>query len=291
MKTFRSILAAVDLGRATRLVLDTAGKLARVGHAQLHVVHAVELEAPSSAKHAATFRALLQQSEEALQDALERVVTDTKPATIELIVYSEDKTIAQRARQVRADLIIIGAHGRERALLGTTADRVLRTATCPVWIARKALRLPIKRLVVTTDLSTAGQAALDAAAAILQTFGQAKGRTEVTVLHVYHPALEPVLVERLRRKVEVQAAGWVADNSLAEKVSVRTHLARSPHTARAVVTHAWRRSADLLVLGTHGRSAIDRLLLGSTAARILRDPPCNTLVVPPRHGDTPKLTW
>jgi nucleotide-binding universal stress UspA family protein len=58
-----------------------------------------------------------------------------------------------------------------------------------------------------------------------------------------------------------------------------------------VIGFARRQSADLLVLGTHGRSAIDRLLLGSIAARVLRDPPCNTLAVPPRHEDTPKLTW
>ena len=84
----------------------------------------------------------------------------------------------------------------------------------------------------------------------MQTFGGAG--TDVTLVHVYNPALQLGLVDRLRRLLEDEVAEWVERNSLSANLRVRARLIRSRDSARGVTGFARRSAADLLVLGTHG---------------------------------------
>jgi nucleotide-binding universal stress UspA family protein len=168
---------------------------------------------------------------------------------------------------------------------------VLRTSKCPVWIARRPVRLPIVRFVVATDLSDAGQAALDTAAVTIEAFGPSSKRMDVVLLHVVHPDLERALLERLGRKLEDQAAGWALRHNLADTVHFRPVMIKAKDPARGVLSYLRRHNTDLLVIGTHGRSTIDRLLIGSVAAQVLRACPCDALAVPPRRAPRGKESW
>jgi nucleotide-binding universal stress UspA family protein len=282
MKTIRSILAAVDLGAKTPAVLRTADVLAAALDARLHLVHAVDLDWPS-ATSVPTFKALFQASERRLDRAVARGLRKVKPGSREVVLYTPHRTIADRARQVKADLIVMGAHAHRRAMLGTTVDRLLRTARCPCWITQRQVHLPLGRIVIATDLSVAGHAALDSAATIVRALGRKRPRVEVVLLHVTSlPARSPVSRES-RRMLEDQAAGWLVRHDLETLVRMRPVMRRAAQPASGIVQYVRRQLPDLFIIATHGRGGLDRLVLGSVATRVLRAMPCDALAVPPAH--------
>src|SRR5690606_40827742 len=110
-------------------------------------------------------------------------------------IHAAHRAIRERAEAVAADLIVLGPHRRHAVgdrFLGSTADRVIRTAEAPCLIVRGPLSLPLRRVLVPVDLSGPALGALDVALA----WGHALGPLEedgardsrVVVLHVVPPA-------------------------------------------------------------------------------------------------------
>jgi nucleotide-binding universal stress UspA family protein len=294
MKALKSILAAVDLSETTPVVLRSADALAAAATARLHLVHAVELEL-EGVPTAPRFQALFERAERTLDKISARELREVGPSSRQVLLYSRHRIIAERAQQVKADLVVIGGHRHRGGLLGTTADHVLRTVRCPCWIARQNVRLPLGSVVLATDLSPAAHEALAAAATIVGSFGREQPRCEVVLLHIVNAPAESPVVKKSRRLLEEEAAWWVAQEGLAERIRVRSTIHRSGNTPQAILRFLRRRPPDLFVIGTHGRGALQRLLLGSVATRVLREVPCNAMAVPPariaRSGDSTVAAW
>jgi nucleotide-binding universal stress UspA family protein len=145
----------------------------------------------------------------------------------------------------------------------------------------------MKRLVCATDFSTAAEAAEREAARLAAALG-----AEVVLLHVASEAQlwnETVFTPDVRAVYEGQRR-WAAD-ALADRA---TALAAVGIPARGVVTSgvAWEEivrtareeKADMIVMGTHGRTGLDRMLLGSVAERVVRRASCPVLTVRPDDG-------
>jgi nucleotide-binding universal stress UspA family protein len=153
--------------------------------------------------------------------------------------------------------------------------------------------IELSRILCPVDFSEFSRHALDHAAVLARWYA-----AEITVVHVCStpvavPAVPyggPVLVEpvaltverraELRRELEqfvrpVAASGIPLSLQVVEGSSVDEIVAGAE-------------SADLIVMGTHGRSGFERLLLGSVAEKVLRKAPCPVLTVPPKAaGDAP----
>jgi nucleotide-binding universal stress UspA family protein len=167
MTPFKSILVPVDFGPASEAALAHARDLAELTGASLHLVHVVDdiaardvlgspLFAFGPAQHALLdaaewrFRELMQ------QDGLRRV----KGQTVVMISTNAAATIVDFAEDRGIDLIVMGTHGRGpalRMLIGSVADRVLRTAPCPVLLVReqKATRAGTLRQAATSRVPVA----------------------------------------------------------------------------------------------------------------------------------------
>jgi nucleotide-binding universal stress UspA family protein len=150
--------------------------------------------------------------------------------------------------------------------------------------------LTLRRILCPTDFSDVSLRAEAYAAALASHY-------EAT-LHLLHvdpplPLMAPygeVPVDI--RLFEEQRAQAVADLAAAKTraqtsgITVETSL-RGGHAAREILEVVRDQSADLVVLGTHGRSGVEHLLLGSVAEKVLRKAPCPVLVVPPgAHPET-----
>ena len=143
-----------------------------------------------------------------------------------------------------------------------------------------------KNILCPIDLSDASIRPLAYSAAFARWY-----EARLTVLHVV-PTFDPIQVRsgslgdavrivypmpreeilgELRRAVDAAGAGTL-------DVALTTDAGDA---AGAIVDHAARMAADLLVVGTHGRGGFDRLLLGSVAEKVLRKAPCPILTVPP----------
>jgi universal stress protein A len=144
--------------------------------------------------------------------------------------------------------------------------------------------LAIRRILVPTDFSPASDLAVDYAVGMARRYGGT-----VEVLHIVDEtslatALSqvlgtdwPDLRDRLIREAERQLAEVRAKCALAQ-VSASSHVLTG-QAARAIAERAINSGADLIVMGTHGRSGVAHLVLGSVAERVLRIAPCPVLVV------------
>jgi len=192
-------------------------------------------------------------------------------------------TVVRRADEWKADLIVVGSFGvtaLSRMRLGSVAEQVLRLASCPVLVVRPRRGSGV--ILAGTDFSDAARPALEAAAGEARRTG---GR--VTYLHsvewrcvgdaqiaggaivARHLPNDPA--DRARTRLEASLRQYAVDGEC------RVVYGKA---GRALVREAEADGADLLVIGTHGRSGISRPMLGSVADFVVRTAPCSVLVVP-----------
>ncbi|HEX7670091.1 MAG TPA: universal stress protein, partial [Polyangiaceae bacterium] len=179
------------------------------------------------------------------------------------------------AETLPADMIVLGTHGRggfERLMLGSVAEKVLRKARCPVLTvpppAVKATKLPFKRLLCPVDFSDPSLAALQFALSIAK-----ESDAHLTLLHAiewpvdddgfanaafdnpeYRGQLKGQITERLDALVSDDERIWC---DLTTSVTYGKAYERIVETAEHDET-------DLIVMGVHGRNAIELMLFGST---------------------------
>lgn len=202
--------------------------------------------------------------------------------------------IVEVAEEVRADFIIVATQARKgasRLILGSVTDRVIRLAHTPVLaIPPRALEAgegtPIETVLVATDFTTHAKRAVELAAA----FAQAH-QAQVCVLHAYVPPGEgyfapypgsPRFVFHEEKEHE-QYARERLDSIVRDLESrgIRAVWKLEYGTASdMIVSGAAEIGARLIVMGTHGRRGLNRLLLGSVTETVLRRSPCAVLAVP-----------
>jgi nucleotide-binding universal stress UspA family protein len=141
--SFRKILVAVDESEFAARAADVGFDLARSLGAEVAIIHvvdpAVDAYAPEGGIRASELVALAQQDGKRLLAAFAQRAA-LQPAPLEFIhVGKPAAEIVKGAKDWRADLIVIGSHGRgrvERLLLGSVAEAVMRHAVCPVLVVR-----------------------------------------------------------------------------------------------------------------------------------------------------------
>ncbi len=202
--------------------------------------------------------------------------------------------ITTTALDSAADLIVIATHGHtwaERFLLGSTAERVVRHAPCPVLTVpartkprRSGKRPPFKlgKILVPIDFSKLSDAALPWAELLAGRLG-----AEVVLLHVvekfsvdYLPAREPASDASVpwMRKSEEDLATTAGRMRQSTGANVSAAI-RDGKPFEVICRTAKSLGADLIVLTTHGHTGLNHVLLGSTAERVVRHAPCPVLTV------------
>jgi nucleotide-binding universal stress UspA family protein len=305
MIAIRNVLCPTDFSEFSQRALAHAVTLARWYEARLTVLHVLPLVptavgfpplvSPITWEPVSRERLLEEVKQFAAPAAAAGVAADAA-----VVEGPAVRMILERAREIRADLVVMGTHGRggfEKWVLGSVTEKVLRQAPCPVLtVSRPAegrhwQEAPLFRTVVCgIDFSEASRAALEYALSLAQ---QAKSR--LRVLHVldwdpreevrehrhfnvpeYRRYLEEDARRLLQEAVPASARDWC---EVRETVSFGKPW-------RRIVDTAAEDGAELIVLGVHG-GALDRLLFGSTTHHVVREAPCPVLVVraePGRHS-------
>jgi len=208
------------------------------------------------------------------------------------------------ARTKDTDLIVVGTRGKtglEHVLLGSTAERIIRMAPCPVLTVpmdkqrtdgRSSTEKPSttpKRMLVPVDFSDCSLDALEYGALIAQ-----RSNASLKLLHV----LEPVsygLDFTLPHMAERESSKTAVTKRLSDLVSALTFgglasdfLMSGGLPADSILDAARAQSVDVIVMGTHGRRGLSHALFGSVAESVLRRSSCPVLTVrspklPPGH--------
>lgn len=291
--SLRSLLVAVDLTPASDRVLGRVARLPLAGNAIITLLHVVPGSLEPREKRDAERDARQRLSEEALHLG----ASLPKSVRIETAVRSGGaaREITELARLIAADLIVLGRGGGRRLrdmFLGSTAERVMRSAKLPVLAVRLPPRAPYRRPAMAVDLD-------DSASRVFQELLRIvpPPRPGVEVIHAlsspYESQVYPSLSddEVRERRSRLQQRASLKLRGLLSTTLARLGITEMEARFRAHVRHGSPRmlvpkivklaDVDLLALGTHGYSGLAHAFLGSVAGDLLRDVGCDVLVAPP----------
>lgn len=277
---FARVLVPTDFSVASDAALEYAVMFTRTFVGSLHLLHVASDAGTPGHAHG---DGRTQTTFGHMQDRLTRTGTPTDVTT--KIVEGPDPALAivEHARSMDAELIAMGTHGRSgmsHLLMGSVAERVVRTSPCPVLTLREPARVVgVHRILVPTDFSAPSDAALDCARLIALRFD-----ASVHLLHV-------IDVEQMERRFGLDVFVDTPDSRAARLRDARERLAHrifayerenSRVTTEVVFGPAARTAAqcardngfDLIVMGTHGRAGIARVMLGSVSEHVVRHAAC-----------------
>jgi uncharacterized protein len=187
----------------------------------------------------------------------------------------------QMADAYHARLIVVGGrlHGTlARSLGASTAHHLARTAHCPVFVLGPSAAVP-QRVLAAVDLSSVSRQTLATAAEYAHLLG-----AHLRVIYVAEPMRHGGPLPRMMDAAEVFERSRVELEKLLQK-ELPNHpredgIVRSGLPDEAIAEEANDWHADVIVVGTQGKSWIDRMLIGSTTERLLNRLPASLLIVP-----------
>ncbi|MGE5233292.1 MAG: universal stress protein [Acidobacteriota bacterium] len=289
----RNILVGSSLRPASDRVVASALALARAAGARLHVAHAFPPLVPyvgepfpvqwiSPDLEAENERALAAQ----LRQQAQRVgATEHELGTVTLACGVAHDVLAETTAAVGADVLVVGGReieGGRHFLLGSTTDRVLRRARCPVLVLHGEPHFPPRTVVLPVDLSPLSAAAFGWATRFLAQLDR-DHTLSGEALFVLLP-----FTAQLALQFDAQQVESLARTELQRIIDQSGELAariqpvlRTGEPRTEILAHLERDRPDLAVIATHSRAGLDRLLIGSVAAEVARAAPSSVLVVPP----------
>lgn len=309
----RQILVPLDFSGYARQALTCAVPLARKFRAKIHLVHVVQPPTLSTWRGIPGGGHYLALDMQLLMDGAKKhllaLAAQLLPADLRgKVVVREGNPayeVVAAAEELGVNLIVLsntGRSGLSRVLLGSTAERIVRHAQCPVLTVRRqrsgpAVRLlsqeepsylgglPWRRILVPLDFSLTSLRALGIAVPLAR-----HSNARLLLLHVIEPNPYPtgmegavlvmsdaVITQNVKRQLPQVARRFIPKSIRA------TSLIGHGRAADVIVEKAEANDVDLIVLSTHGHTGLDRLLMGSTAEQVVRQAKCPVFVVRKPH--------
>ena len=198
------------------------------------------------------------------------------------------KSIIDYVNDHDIDLVVMGTHGRqgiERLINGSVSEEVVRQAPCPVFtVLGRDEPQPgpsIRRLLVPVDFSDHAYMGVAYGRELATAYG-----ADLDLLHVVEEVNFPTAYEidpfaavsvpdvRDRAREALEQVAREADMQAVTECHVLTG-----HAARDIVDFAEERETDLIVMPTHGRSGLERFLIGSVTERVMRSASCPVFTI------------
>lgn len=295
MKNLKRILVGIDYSASCENALREAARISNWNDGKLICLHVFDEEILEEFKHYESFdkKAVM---DEALH-RLEAFVAEQLGAghDIECVVEIGHpfKELIHGVKKWEADLLVLGSRGFNQKHSGRTgvfASRCIRKAAVPVLLVRKHQTDPFERVVACVDFSATSERAVEHA---LEVAEQSAGKLEL--LHIFlsplmaatdsyglGPALPMIDAAETQRILEKKLTA-LADR-LGEaypSVEITSTVREGVSISRTAIDHLTECSADLVVLGTRGRTGLKSLLMGTTAEKLIHETPCSALAVKP----------
>ena len=295
----QKILLPTDFSDCARAALTQAIFLAQQFDAELHLLHVVVLHADDPLNPSAHFPdidEIYSHLVKIAQSETKSLLADGRGQSLRIREHqrravSAAPAIVEFADEEEVDLIIMGAHGHRglrRFFLGSVAEEVVRTASCPVLTTRQGDRDPleaINRVLAPVDFSDESARALAMARELAALY-----QAELDVVHaVENPTLarpyDPVVgsaaelaFPQAAPKVEQALARMVDEVGGPENVTVTLRVLDGD-PARAILADAEARDVGLIVIATHGLTGLEHFLIGSVTERVVRSAECPVLTL------------
>jgi len=282
------LLLATDSSPFSEGAIREAIRLAKRCSSKLTAISVIE----TNPEYETIAPQLLEKAEKTARGHLESVKAQAKKEGVDIttnILEGEDSYnfISDEAVKNKISMIIMGRRGKtglKRLVIGSTTARVIGHAPCNVLVVPRAAKVEFKNILVATDGSKYS------AAAASEAIGLAKrNKSKLTVISVVPSELmtptdiefsmpqRELIAEKEMHEAEKNAK-TVKDAAQKEEVAVQAFV-MSGKPSDAIIETAREKGADLIILGSHGKTGIERLLMGSVAERVIVLAACAVLVV------------
>jgi len=285
------ILCGTDFSPPAMIAADAAAALAQRTREPLILAHVVD-DADRDSLPREVRESFLAPLRKRLHEEAERLRRRGARVREKLLSGTPDEALAQCARRVKAELVVISSLGQRSAarwLLGSVSERTVQNNPLPTLVVRAAgawtaeswaVRKP--RILVGVDFTVPSDAALRWLGGFLRL-----GPCEVVAVHVFSPARER---ERLGLVGAEDAVGLraILERDVRERVRqttgigefrVRVEAGRAGNDVR-LIEIAGEEQSDLMVVGTRQRRGLDRLWSGSVSRAVLHNAPMSVMCVP-----------
>ncbi len=296
MLDINHVLFPTDFSEGAEPAFPRAMHFAKWHDATLHILNVQESAQPDDLETTRSFPIPLSTMQGWLDRAAgpDEEASSPKEVDIEQTQIDSDappEAIADYVDEKDIDLVVMGTHGRrglDRVRFGSVTEEVVRTAAAPVLTVRADSDLAalgaVRRVLVPIDFSDASEVALRHAKEIALTYG-----AEIDLLHVVD---EPVYPSAYGDTVDFpgQVVAEEAEDELAnlarDIIGVEHAMAKVVvgHPVEHILKYVEENEVDLLVMATHGRTGLNRLMLGSVSEKVLRQSPIPVFLVKPEEA-------
>lgn len=292
MTSLTRILAATDLSAPARHAAQRAALVSKDVGAPLDLLHVANLaplerlrqlmDATPSEMERRVLDAALQSLHELAASLMQHygVVAGARAVTGSLLVE-----LAKQAQSLAGGLLVCGAKGESvvrHFLLGTTALRVLSTTTCPVLVVKQPAHEPYCRLLVPVDFSPSSLHAIQHARSIAP-------KADIVLLHVFEVPFEGKLRYAsvaadtiIQYRITAKQEATQKLHALCEEAGLSVHethrIVLHGDPSSRIIEQEQEQDCDLIVMGKHGESVLEELLLGSVTKHVLAESQGDVLV-------------
>jgi nucleotide-binding universal stress UspA family protein len=282
MAKYRKILVAYDGSASARNGLAVASNLAKEDKSWIKVLTVLpgyegdlELVGVSNIKETieGPGRKLLKEAQEIADHEDVHILTNmTQGEPYEKIVHVADDE--------NCDLIVMGRRGQhqlERELVGSVTARVIGYTRKDVLVVPEGTKLTRRNILLATDGSRSCEAAVDRAIELAKE--KSAGLTAISVVYSNdeYLALAPGVVQELVGKAKEKLA--IIEQKGKEAGIEITTVVKEGEAFEAITSLAKDNNIDLIVMGSHGRKGLQRLLMGSVTERTIGYAACPVLVI------------
>ena len=289
------ILCPVDFSDFSASAYEYALTLAEYYKANLTALHAIELSKYPFADYvgatgdfADLSRALCEGGKTKLREFAKKHSRHGIEPQLVVDQGNASDLILSFAQTHDVELIVMGTHGRrgfDRLVLGSTTNRVMRKACCPVLVVSNPAhnvmttgpggKHRLSRILYCTDFSLNSERALEYAISLAAEYG-----AELTMLHVAGRAQDPARAEAIIAERTQELDKLISGNP-SKNLTLRS-LVKFGKPYEEIVRHATEAQTSLIVMTARGGDALDRAVFGSTTYRVIQLGPCPVLAI---HGD------
>lgn len=274
----KRILVSTDRSEFSEGAVQAAINMTKSCNGQLYAMSVIEI----NPEFMALAPQLLEDTEKEAKKHLEGIKNRLAKENVEceIILREGDvphQFIIEEADKNETDLIVMGRRGKAgvlRFILGSVTSKVIGLTSKKVLVVPKAASIKWQNIVVATDGSKHSEAAAREALILAKHFGKASTLNAVAVLR-RNPSEE-------RIKISKNALQNIQSSAEKENVKAATLLIKdTPHEFihEAILKYAKEKDADLIVMGSFGRTGLKKLLMGSVAERVLCHTDCAVMVV------------
>jgi nucleotide-binding universal stress UspA family protein len=305
----RTILVPLDFSRASMQAVKYTIPFAKEFDATIHLLHVQPSDELTAIENAGGLMLSCMDAIALMQDRLSEVLPNEGrfwPDNCHVVSGRPFEEICRLASQINADLIVLPTRGLGRLkhiVLGSTAERVVRYAPCPVLIPRgprfKSITwdgaaaktgFKLRKILVPVDFSNCSLAGLKYAARLARDTG-----ATLRLFHVIYPYAQAFGIDRpgidatsLMKAAEATAKTQISEllrmNFLVD-LPCETEIRTGP-AIDEIVSESSGREIDLVVTSTHGRTGFEHAIIGSVAEHVIRYAECPVIVVPSRESNS-----